>query len=514
VARVGLAVRLGMASRRSGGSVYAEGLTLGTLGAAGRVDRALRAEHDTAMPSAAKRDRAGRVLVVDDDPDILAVIERALGADAFEVRAFPSAAAVLEELRATQGGADVVLADIHMSGMDGLELVAAVRGEWPAVVAILMTGEADVSTAVQGMRLGVYDYLVKPIDVGATLLPVVRRAVEYRRLRDRNRYLERQLDVSERFEGMVGSSPTMRRVHELVASVAPTQATVLVLGESGTGKELVARAIHQQSTRSGKAFVDVNCAALTETILESELFGHVRGAFTGAIAPRRGLFEEASGGTLFLDEIGELSPSTQVRLLRVLQEGRIRPVGSNESRVVDVRVVAATNRDLGQAVRQQRFRADLYYRLDVMTIELPPLRERMEDVVPLTHHFLAKQGAKLGKPGMQIADEALARLTAYLWPGNIRELENAIERAIILARTDTITADVLPTPVREGASRAAGGGQSAWLPLADARTIFERQYVQQALEQAGGSLTEAARLSGLDRSNFRRLVKRLRLVGS
>jgi two-component system, NtrC family, response regulator HydG len=464
------------------------------------------------MQRGPNREPSGRVMVVDDDPDILTVAERALRADGFDVRAFPSAMGALEALDGTAGAADLLLSDIHMSGMDGLELVAAVRDRWPAVVAILITGEADVATAIQGMRLGVYDYLVKPIDAVHTLLPVVRRAVEYRRLRDRNRYLQRQLDVSERFEGMVGSSLAMRQVHELVASVAPTHATVLVLGESGTGKELVARAIHQQSTRGGKAFVDVNCAALTETILESELFGHVRGAFTGAIAPRMGLFEEASGGTLFLDEIGELSPSTQVRLLRVLQEGKIRPVGSNERREVDVRVVAATNRDLAQAVRQQRFRADLYYRLNVMSIELPPLRERMDDVAPLVHHFVKKRGAKLGKTGMQVDQEALALLTAYLWPGNIRELENAIEHAIILARTDTITAEVLPAPVRGGARTSTE--QAAWQPLSEARAAFERQYVLDALERAGGSLTEAARISGLDRSNFRRLVKRNHLVGT
>jgi DNA-binding NtrC family response regulator len=348
-------------------------------------------------------------------------------------------------------------------------------------------------------------------DIGTTLVPVAHRALEYRRLVDRNRYLERQLDVSARFDGMVGTSRAVREIQELVASVAPTTATVLILGESGTGKELVARAVHKQSTRSGKPFVDVNCGALAESLLESELFGHARGAFTGAHAARRGLFEEASGGTLFLDEIGEISPALQVGLLRVLQEGTVRPVGANHSVAVDVRVIASTNRDLERDVQAGRFRQDLFFRLNVVAIDVPPLRDRPEDIVPLAYHFLEKRGAKLGKTVHNIDPDALARLTAYRWPGNVRELENAIERGIVLSRSDTITVDLLPPTVLNAAPGAEPTHSTSLLPpLAGARDQFEREYVERAIALAGGSLTEAARLADVDRSNFRRMVKRLR----
>jgi DNA-binding NtrC family response regulator len=458
------------------------------------------------------RRHAGSVLVVDDDEDLLRVSARALRDEGFEVRTFNSAKPVLEALESAAGRIDVVLSDIHMPDLSGLELLAAVRERWPTVVVTLMTGQAELDSAVQALRLGAYDYLVKPVDPFETLSPALRRAVEYRRLVDRNRYLQRRLDASERFEQMVGGSPAMQRVHDLIASVAPTDATVLVLGASGTGKELVARAIHAQSGRSSKTFVDINCAALAESILESELFGHVRGAFTGAVGARRGLFEEASGGTLFLDEIGELSGSTQARLLRVLQEGEVRPVGSNESRSVDVRVIAATNQDLARAVKDREFREDLYYRLNVVPIELPPLRDRPEDIIPLADHFLKKRGERVGKQVTGIDPEALGLLTRYSWPGNVRELENAIERAIILAGGEVITPELLPPPLRGGARTPPGQsllGADRLLPLADARSAFERQYVQRALELARGNITEAAQLAGVDRSNFRRLMRRL-----
>jgi two-component system response regulator HydG len=469
------------------------------------------------MATTAACEPKARAIVVDDDPEILAIAGRALRDDGVEVRSFPSSRSALEALESTHGDVDVVFTDLHMPEMDGLELASAVRDRWPEIVVVMITGGADVSSAMQAMRLGVYDYLIKPIDVEATLLPVARRAVEHRRLLDRNRYLQCQLDVSARFDGMVGTSPGMRVVQELVAAVAPTQASVLILGESGTGKELVARAIQQQSPRSGKAFVDIDCSALAESVLESELFGHVRGAFTGAVASRRGLFEEASGGTVFLDEIGELTPALQVRLLRVLQEGKVRPVGSNDSRDVDVRVIAATNRDLAREVTEQTFRQDLYYRLNVMTIEVPPLRDRLEDLVLLANHFVAKHGTRLGKLGKvvkHIDPAAIEQMMAYTWPGNIRELEHAIEHAAILTRTDTITVDVLPQAVRTGHKPISVNVNTAALqPLAEARASFEREYVKIAMEQAGGNLTEAARIAGVDRSNFRRMVKRLRGEG-
>jgi DNA-binding NtrC family response regulator len=470
-------------------------------------------DHGGMSPPVAQATKA-RAIIVDDDPEALAIVGRALRDDGFEVRSFPSGGAALEGLETVHGDVEVVFTDLHMPEMNGLQLASTLRERWPEIVVVMITGGADVSSAMQAMRLGVYDYLIKPIDVEATLLPIARRAVEYRRLLDRNRYLQRQLDISARFEGMVGTSPAMRTVHELIAAVAPTQASVLILGESGTGKELVARAIQEQSPRSGKPFVTIDCSALAESVLESELFGHVRGAFTGAVASRRGLFEEASGGTIFLDEIGELTSALQMRLLRALQEGKIRPVGSNESRDVDVRVIAATNRDLEKAVREQTFRQDLYYRLNVMTIHVPPLRDRMEDLVALARHFLEKHGTRLGKLGKivkHIEPAAIERMMAYAWPGNVRELEHAIEHAVILTRTEAITEDGLPQAVRTGCRPISVNVDSASLPpLAEARAKFEREYVRVALEQAGGNLTEAARIAGVDRSNFRRMVKRLR----
>jgi two-component system response regulator HydG len=295
-----------------------------------------------------------------------------------------------------------------------------------------------------------------------------------------------------------------------VESVAPTDATVLLLGESGTGKELLARAIHDRSARHGRPFLAINCSALSDTLLESELFGHVRGAFSGASTSRLGVFEEASGGTLFLDEIGDISAAMQVRLLRALQEGEIKPVGSTEIRKVDVRVVAATNRDLEAAVKAGIFRQDLYYRLHVVPLELPALRERREDVPLLVHHFLRRYAEKFGKPVTQVSPAALEALQAHSWPGNVRELENVVQRAVVLASGPEVTAEALPPSLRPAAAREAP--RSFDIPFARAKQeavdTFERAYVSDALARTGGSVAEAARLCGLDKSNFRRIVRR------
>jgi DNA-binding NtrC family response regulator len=336
----------------------------------------------------------------------------------------------------------------------------------------------------------------------------VERAVNHKRLVDRNQFLERQLELTSQFEGVVGTSKPIADVFAMVESVAPTDVTVLITGESGTGKELVARAIHTRSERSSRPFIAINCAALAESLLESELFGHVKGSFTGAVASRRGLFEEASGGTLFLDEIGELSPATQVRLLRVLQEGEIRPLGANESRKVDVRIIAATHRDLQAEVQRKTFRQDLFYRLNVVSIHLPALRERVPDLPALAHHFVKKSSARFEKSVNKIDPEALERLCAYAWPGNVRELENAMERAVVLARSDTVTPDLLPSELRPSTEVRTRSSNAPQLPLSDARTEFERNYITSVLTRAEGNTAEAARLAGVDRSNFRRLLKR------
>jgi DNA-binding NtrC family response regulator len=454
----------------------------------------------------------GHVLLVDDDASLGRAVSRVLNQAGLGVVACETPEEVIEHLAADATPADVVLTDLYMPGMSGIDLLRVVRARHPEVVVLVMTGHAEVGTAVEAMRMGAYDYIVKPFDPVDGLVRSVQRGVEHAQLIRRNRYLERQVDIRERFEHMVGGSAAMRRVFELIESVAPVETTVLIAGESGTGKELVARAIHDRSPRRSRPFVGVNCAAITETLLESELFGHVRGAFTGATTARRGFFEEASSGTLFLDEIGDISPATQVRLLRALQEREVRPVGSNEVRRVETRVVAATNKDLVAAVRSGQFREDLYYRLNVISIELPPLRSRLDDLPVLAHHFVQKHSNRLGKDVRRLDPAVLELFARYRWPGNVRELEHAVERAVVLARSSEITSDLLPPVVQSPVASAAPVARTTHLPFAaakDAATLaFERAYVEGVLHRADGNLAEAARLAGLHPSNFRRLMRR------
>jgi two-component system response regulator HydG len=451
-----------------------------------------------------------RIVAVDDDGDVLRLVERLLTRAGFVVQTFGDPMRALEAMRASREPPDVVLSDIHMPGMTGLELLSAVRDSWPTLPVVLMTGKGTLDSAMQAVRLGAYDYLLKPFDPVDALVVAIRRAVEHKQLIERNRYLEQQLSDADRFEELVGRSAAMRDMFAMISSVAPTDTTVLILGESGTGKELVARAVHRQSPRSGRRFVAINCAALTESVLESELFGHVKGAFTGALQSRRGLFEEASGGTLFLDEIGELPHSTQVRLLRVLQEREIRPVGSNESRRVDVRIAAATHRDLQAAVEAGTFRQDLYYRLNVVRVDVPALRRRSDDIPLLVQHLIAKHSHRLGKQVMHVAPDALERLQRHDWPGNVRELENVVERAVVLGRGEAVTLDTLPPEIGGTVAPVApvavsGGAIATWN---DARNGFEAAYLGRILDAADGNLSAAARMAGLDRSNFKRLLKR------
>ncbi|MCE7893086.1 MAG: sigma-54-dependent Fis family transcriptional regulator [Sorangiineae bacterium PRO1] len=476
----------------------------------GHYDRPLGAETEQAVRVTATG-RLGCVYVVEDEPLVRRAVCRALGAGGFTVRDFETASEALAALTEHADEVDVLITDVLMPGKTGFDLLTEAHARWRDIPVLLMTGQATVSAAVEAMRLGAYDYLVKPVDPQNTLIPAVRRAIEHKRLVARNRFLESQLQASQRAQGLVGESAAMRQVGAHVSAVAPADVTVLVLGESGTGKELVARAVHQQSDRSGRPFVDVNCAALTDSLLESELFGHMKGAFTGATSARRGLFETASSGTLFMDEVGELAPTTQARLLRVLQEGTIRPVGSSESRKVNVRIIAATNRDLAKEVEAGRFRQDLYYRLNVFSIEIPPLRERREDIPALVQHFLHKHGQRLGRGKPHVEPATLEALTAYHWPGNVRELENTVERALVLCRGDTITAELLPATLRANAVGPSGHASDSLTlqPLADARDEFMRAYLDRVLKVAGGNVAEAARLSGMDASNFRRLVKRV-----
>jgi two-component system response regulator HydG len=454
---------------------------------------------------------AGRIFLVDDDDLLLRAVTRVLTRARYQVSAFRSGAEALAALERSGGALDLVISDLHMPGMDGFELLERVRASWPDLPVMVLSGDPSVKSSVEALRRGAYDYLTKPFEAYDEVVMAVERAIERRRLVERNRALERQIDVSDRFKGIVGATVSMRELFGMVDSVAPTDATVLLLGESGTGKEMLARAIHERSARASGPFVPINCSALTDTLLESELFGHVRGAFTGASTSRIGVFEEASRGTLFLDEIGDISAAMQVRLLRALQEGEIKPVGSTEIRRVDVRVVAATNRDLEAATRDRSFRQDLYYRLNVVALQLPPLRQRPEDIPLLVHHFLIRYAAKFSRAVVRLAPEAMEALQAYQWPGNVRELENVIQRAVVLASSEVLSVDLFPPSLRQHRGTPAPLRRFD-LPFAEAKQAaideFERSYLADVLRRSGGRVAEAARLCGLDKSNFRRIIRR------
>src|SRR6185312_15135119 len=388
---------------------------------------------------------APTVLVVDDEPANLASIEKIFQRDGMRVLTADGAKAALELCRTHR--VQVVLTDLMMPGISGLELLKAIKQLSPDTEVVMMTAYGTVETAVQAMREGAYDFVEKPLK-RMTIVKSVRKAAERQSLVAENRSLRNEIKLLTKRE-IVGSSPALRRVLDVATQAAPSSATVLILGESGTGKELVARYIHEHSSRSRAPFVAVNCSAIPETILEAELFGHERGAFTGALTRREGRFARAAGGTLFLDEIGELSPSVQVKLLRVLQEGEYEPVGGDTVRA-DVRIVAATNKDLRAEVAAGRFREDLFYRLNVIAVTAPPLRARREDIPLLVDHFLGVYCAKNNRPRLEAPREVLAALSDHSWPGNVRELENVIERAVVLCRGKKITINNLPDVVREG----------------------------------------------------------------
>ena len=462
-------------------------------------------------------DARSRVLVVDDEHVMLRAWAEMLPKDSYDVVLADSGPAAVEKLEHTE--LDAVVTDLMMpGGMSGLDLLRHVKRSKPDVEVVLMTAFATVETAVEALKGGAYDYLVKPFDIDHAAR-VVERAVDRKRLVDRNHQLEAALEVKDRFGELIGTSPAMLAVFELVRQVARSTATVLLAGESGTGKELVARAIHFQSDRKRRSFVPVNCGALTETLLESELFGHEKGAFTGAVSARKGLFEAADGGTIFLDEVGEVTPATQVKLLRVLQEGEVRPVGSNRPRSVDVRVLGASNKLLEEQVRIGEFREDLYFRLNVINIELPPLRDRAEDVPPLAHHFLKMYAKRMSRDVRRIDPDVMAALQAYSWPGNVRELQNIIERAVVLQQGDTIELRALPTKLQERAYTPPEGDSGfTHLPFPDAKKAalasFEQRYVSLMLQRTGGNKAQAARLAGMDRANFRRILKKYDIDGA
>ena len=432
-----------------------------------------------------------RILVVDDEPNARSALRTILEEEGYEIREASDGEEALALLGAF--APDLVLCDVRMPRMDGLTLLKAAKAQGEDAVFLMMTAFAAVATAVEAMRAGAENYLVKPLEVAAVLV-FVEKALEKRRLERDASLLRERVRERYRLDGMVGEAPEMQAVYDLVRQAAATRATVLVLGESGTGKELIAQALHEQSPRRDKPFIKVACAALSETLLESELFGHEKGSFTGAAGRREGRFELADGGTLFLDEIGEMPPSMQVKLLRALQQREFERVGGTQTIKVDVRVVAATNRDLAAEVKEGRFREDLYYRLNVVSVTLPPLRRRKGDIPALVSLFIEKYGSSYGKALKGLAPGTLNALLAHDWPGNVRELENAIERAVVLAKGPDLTADDLPPSLR--GPRPASRDVSSLVPGATMEQI-EREAILRTLELAGGSTAKAAELLGI-----------------
>jgi len=454
--------------------------------------------------SAIAEKMSGRVLMVDDDEGMCRLAQTALTRRGFDFDWRTSAEEALQFL--DHDDVDVVITDLAMNGMDGLELCERVAKNRPDLPVIVMTAYGSMKAAIGAIRAGAHDFVTKPVDMDA-LAHTLGRTIQHQLLHAEVRRLREQAAQAERFDEMVGTSPTMRKVYDLISRVASTEASVLITGESGTGKELVARALHKRSERANGPFIAINCAAMPATLLESELFGHVKGAFTDARASRDGLFVQASNGTIFLDEIGELPVELQPKLLRALQERRVRPLGSTQEVQFDARIIAATNRDLEAEVEIGKFRQDLFYRINVVRIPVPPLRSRGNDILLLAQRFLEKFAARSGKPIKGISSAAADRLLSYDWAGNVRELENCMERAVALTRFEEVTVDDLPDNVRDYKSSnlvVAGDDPAQLLPLKE----LERRYIHRVLKACGGNKSEAARVLGLDRRTLYRKLER------
>ncbi len=445
-------------------------------------------------------DSAGRILVVDDDRGSLASLGEAMTREGYAVTLASSGEEALGLGR--DQDFDVVITDLRMKGVDGLQVVRSLKGSRPETVVIVMTGFASMETVVDAIAAGAYDYISKPFRLDQMRLKVRQSMAQAKLLRE-NRDLREKVQDRDLQGIIIGSSPKMVEVFKTIAKVAATDATVLVQGKSGTGKELVARSVHRLGPRKDRPFLAVNCTSVTESLLESELFGYVKGAFTGAVASRRGIFEAADKGTVFLDEIGDTTPAMQSKLLRVLESGEFMPVGSSVLSQVNVRIIAATNRDLADLVADKRFREDLFYRLKVVTIELPPLRERLSDLPLLFDYFLKNYSSRAGKT-LAVNPEVFAYLESFSWPGNVRQLENVVERAVALNTSGVFDVEDLPEEIQSIARPAARRGDAPWLTLEQ----MEERYIKEVLEGTGGNISRAAEILGIDRRTlYRKLEK-------
>ncbi len=453
-------------------------------------------------------DERPSILVVDDETGILETLEILLRGSGFRVRTAAGGRSGLTAL--DEELPQVLLTDIRMPGVTGLELMQRARELDPELPVILMTAQASLQSAMRAVNEGAFYYLQKPFS-NDELLAICRRGLEVRDLKVENRRLKKEIQSQGRGRGArpIGRSRAFTDLLQMAETAAPTESTILITGESGTGKEVLARFIHARSSRSDKAFHSLNCGALPESLLESELFGHVKGSFTGAVRDKDGLLVAASGGTFFLDEIGEMAPKTQVKLLRAIQEREVTPVGATESKQVDVRIIAATNRELEEEIRNGRFRSDLYYRLNVINLTLPPLRERTEDIPLLAKHFLARFSEDPDEP-RRLTDQAMAALMEYDWPGNVRELENALERASVLGRGEEIALEALPARVRE---RPAPRLVSEEPPPNPTMEVIEQAYIHWVLQAADGNKSRAAEILGIDPSTLYRKINRYGMGG-
>jgi len=449
--------------------------------------------------------RRAEILLVDDEEALCTAAEKILAKEGYHVSSVNTAKDGLAKFEAD--GADLLITDLMLPDLDGIALLKRAKELRPTIEVIVITGHGTVEKAVEAMRLGAYDFIEKPLDRTA-LLKAVSKAVEKQRLADENRRLREELQQQRGEDALIGNSETMIAVKKLLRQIAPTGVSILVQGESGTGKEVVADVIHNLSQRRDNAIVKISCAAIPETLLESELFGYERGAFTGAAGSKPGKFEIADGGTLFLDEIAEMSPQLQAKLLRVLQDGRFQRLGSTKDIQVDVRVISATHVDIHQAIADKKFREDLYYRLNVVNVALPPLRLRQDDIPLLADHFLKKYAARMQKDVRVIAPAALEQLLAHSWPGNVRELENAMQRAIAVAVGDTIQSFQLTTLVAAGGAGGQVLGPSVTIPVGMSMAEIEERVITETLNQCGGDKEKAAKMLGISsRTLYRRFSK-------